>query len=80
MKLYFEHSDGRLTEIGQCENSIEDADKKINEYIKKNFPHFKVYYTRCWEKDGFTYFDVGSWTEFFIMAPDDKAPKGFIHN
>lgn len=32
--------------------------------------NFKIYYTRIWNADGETIFDVGSYTEFFHLIPE----------
>lgn len=32
--------------------------------------NFKIYYTRIWNADGKTIFDVGSHTEFFHLIPE----------
>lgn len=31
--------------------------------------NFRVHYTRIWDEDGRTVFDVGSHTEFFLLEP-----------
>ena len=42
----------------------------------KVYPHFKSYYTRCWnDKDGNTWYDVGSHTEFFIWGFEKEETK-----
>lgn len=71
-KLFFENSQGIRREIA---NNIgkEDCSYEINKFInehnkgKPKDKKFKSYYTRTWEENGETYFDVGSWTEYFIF-------------
>lgn len=69
-KLFFENSQGLRREIAsdikrdECENEIRkfiDAHNKGKPKDKK----FKSYYTRTWEENGETVFDVGSWSEYF---------------
>lgn len=44
-------------------------EKEISQQIKKflNDHDFKSYYTRTWYENGYTWYDVGSHTEFFIV-------------
>lgn len=46
-----------------------ELEKEIWEHIQKflNERNFKSYYTRVWYKDGYTWYDVGSHTEFFLV-------------
>lgn len=44
-------------------------EKEISQQIKKFLDdhNFKSYYTRTWYENGYTWYDVGSHTEFFIV-------------
>lgn len=70
--LFFENSQGIRREIAsniKKEHCFDEITNFINAHNKgkpKN-KKFKSYYTRTWEEDGETYFDVGSWTEYFIF-------------
>ena len=69
-KLFFENSQGNRRVI--AENiTKEDCHTAIKKFIddhnkgKPKDKKFKSYYTRTWEENGETVFDVGSYTEFF---------------
>lgn len=36
---------------------------------------FKIYYTRIWNEEGYTVFDVGSHSEFFHLMPEVNYEK-----
>ncbi len=44
-------------------------EKEISQQIKKFLDdhNFKSYYTRIWYENGYTWYDVGSHTEFFFV-------------
>ena len=69
-KLFFENAHGVRREIAdnitkeQCSNEITKFIKEHNKGKPKD-KKFKSYYTRTWEENGETVFDVGSYTEFF---------------
>ena len=44
-------------------------EREINQHIKKFLDDhdFSWYYTRMWYANGYTWYDVGSHTEFFIV-------------
>lgn len=65
MKLYFKNSNGERKIIAKPKTE-EDAVKIINKFCESR--HFKIYYMRTWvDGDGLKVFDVGSWTEFFLL-------------
>ena len=66
MYLYFEHSSGSLSFVGEC--SKENVGQKILDHIHSLNPNYKTYYIRSWgdDKQGYTY-DVGSHTEFYHL-------------
>lgn len=65
MNLYFRDSYNNKRLIA----SNLKLEKEIWEHIQKflNEHNFKSYYTRVWYKDGYTWYDVGSHTEFFLV-------------
>ncbi len=70
MKLYFENGEGVSREIATCNTEtdvIKEIHKFINEHNKSKSKNnqFKSYYTRTWTENGKTWYDVGSWSEFF---------------
>lgn len=65
MKLYFENSYGERRVIAEPETE-KDAIKEMYKFCDDR--NFKIYYTRSWvNNEGLKVFDVGSWTEFFLL-------------
>ena len=68
MKLYFENSKQERIIIAEPETE-EGAIEFIHVFCEER--NFKIYYMRTWrEMDGLKVYDVGSWSEFFLL--DDK--------
>lgn len=64
MKLYFENSYGKRRIIAEPETE-QDAMTEIHKFCEDR--NFVIYYVRRWQtKDGLRY-DVGSWTESFLL-------------
>lgn len=75
LKLYFENSYGKRKFVGTYSKDSEIPDA-INKYVKKINPNFKIYYYQFYENDnGEIVYDVGSWSEFFILVKEIE-PKG----
>ena len=72
MNLYFlaANGDKRLVRENAEEKT---ALKDIEHYVNNINPTFKIYYTRMWysEDHGGMMYDVGSHTEFFLLAEDN---------
>lgn len=64
MKLYFQNSRGEERLIAEPSNK-EEVNKEINKFLDDH--NFKSYYTRVWVEDNRMIFDVGSWSELFIL-------------
>ena len=65
MKLYFRNSHGQERVIAEPTDEKE-CNKEIQKFLDEH--NFKSYYTRTWtEPDGSEWYDVGSWSEFFIV-------------
>lgn len=64
MNLYFMNSNGEKRLIGADLPTKEDVLERISEFLLEH--EYKSYYTRVWYADGYTWFDVGSYTEFFL--------------
>lgn len=65
MKLYFENSKGEKRIIAEPKTE-EEAMKEINKFCEGR--NFKIYYIRSWiDDDGLKKFDVGSWSESFLL-------------
>lgn len=62
-KLWFQNSKGQKRVIAEV-NDFNEVFSEIHKFLEKN--NYKSYYTRFWEEDGMTKFDVGSHTEFFF--------------
>lgn len=68
MKLYFRNSRGQERMIAEPTDEKE-CYKEIQKFLDEH--NFKSYYTRTWtEEDGSKWYDVGSWSEFFIVRCD----------
>ena len=67
MKLYFKNSYGEKRVIAEVQNE-QEAMKEIKKFLDDH--NYKSYYTRTWEHNGVKYFDVGSWSERFILKSD----------
>ena len=72
-KLLFYNSYGNAREIATFEDGMTDKEvrKAAFDEITKfcNERNFTIYYTRMWNAQGDTIFDVGSHTEFFHVSP-----------
>lgn len=70
MILYFKSSNGKRRELGEYSNRVDVFDA-INKFLDDH--NFKSYYTRIWRQEDEVWFDVGSYTEFFVLI--DKENK-----
>lgn len=70
--VYFQRSNGEFIILA---DSIEQEDVSlvIHEFLNRH--NYKSYYTRSWTKNGVTWYDVGSHTEFFIWASEEDYNK-----
>ena len=76
MKLYFENSRGKQVYVG-APTTKEQVGQMIDEFVHQKNPSYKIHYMRMWRtKEGHIKFDVGSWSEFFILK---DAPKSLYH-
>lgn len=68
--LYFENSDGDKRIIARCFKP-EDVMDQIRIFLADH--NYKPHYTRIWydQKEHAYYYDVGSWSEFFIWENDE---------
>lgn len=62
IKVYFRNSYDEDKIIGHASN-YRAVSKIIQDFLKEK--NFKSYYTRNWEEDDKTWYDVGSHSEFF---------------
>lgn len=65
MKLYFENSNGERRVVAEPQTE-QEAMKEIYKFCDDR--NFKIYYVRSWRnEDGLKVYDVGSWSEFFLL-------------
>ena len=65
MKLYFENSRGERRIIAEPETE-ESAMETVHAFCEER--NFKIYYIRSWrDNNGLKVYDVGSWTERFLL-------------
>lgn len=70
--LVFQNSQGNRRQIAMCE-TIEEVRKEIHKFLSDH--DYKSYYTRIWTENDETWFDVGSWSEFFIWESKVKKKE-----
>ena len=63
--LYFQNSRGEYRLLMKDVTEGE-AWQEMKKFMDEH--NFKSYYTRSWEMNGVTTYDVGSWTEFFLWS------------
>lgn len=74
MILYFEDGNRNKRAISEEVENREDACKLIKEFCDER--NYEIPYYRTWStRAGETYFDVGSWSEFFILYDPVEALK-----
>lgn len=64
MILYFQDSAGKERELAKVDDEKE-ALSVINKFCEER--NFKIHYIRTWVVDNRRWYDVGSWSEFFIL-------------
>ena len=64
MKLIFQNSKGVELVIAHPNNE-EEAIKEIYKFCEER--KFKIYYVRTWIENNRKVYDVGSWSEYFIL-------------
>lgn len=71
--LYFNNpkEDGKIIDTlimnGSKENFYQDIFNIIKEYVKENYPNFKIYYYRIFEHESQIIIDYGSHINFFYL-------------
>ena len=65
MNLYFRDSNNNKRLIASNIKTTEDVFEYIQAFLDEH--NFKSYYTRTWYANGYTWYDVGSHTEFFLV-------------
>ncbi len=74
--LYFQRSTGEYLLIRENIKDVDTALAEISAFLNRH--NYKSYYTRYSIKDDIVTFDVGSWTEFFVLAAADKIDQDKI--
>lgn len=71
-ELIFQRSNGERKHIafveGEPKNVRPEIIRLINEFCEER--NFQIHYIRTWSENGETWYDVGSWSEFFIVRPE----------
>ncbi len=77
MILWFKNADGDERQIAYCQ-TIKDVHRSIDDFIAQanaatagTKAPFKKYYTRTWVEGDRTWYDVGSWFEFFFTTENE---------
>ena len=70
MKLTYADYDDNQFELGRYD-TYDDAEKGITEFLKDH--NYKSYYTKITTFPHKRVYDVGSWTQFFIVYNSDNA-------
>ena len=65
MNVYFRDSHGKKRLLRENVATKEEAWEIMQKFMDDH--DFKCYYTRIWYSDGYTWYDVGSHTEFFLV-------------
>lgn len=65
MNLYFRDSYGNKRLIASHLQFEKEVWRHIQKFLDDH--NFKSYYTRVWYENGYTWYDVGSHTEFFLV-------------
>lgn len=67
--LYFQRANKTYLLIKENVKDIDEALKEISAFLERH--NYNSYYIRYWTDADETTFDVGSWSEFFKLAPAD---------
>ena len=67
--LYFQRANETYLLIKENIKDIDEALKELSAFLERH--NYNSYYTRYWTNADETTFDVGSWSEFFKLAPAD---------
>lgn len=85
MNLYFRDSKGNKRLIASNLQLEEEVWLHIKKFLDDH--QFKSYYTRMWYAEEYTWYDVGSYTEFFMVDAnlmeqhkDEQKEEQTLHN
>lgn len=85
MNLYFKDSYGNKRLIAPNLQLEKEIWVHIQKFLDDH--NYKSYYTRMWYNDGYTWYDVGSHTEFFLVDAnmmeqheDEQKEEEIIYN
>ena len=65
--LYFQRSNGEYLLIKENIPNEQIALDEVYAFLKRH--NYKAHYVRYWTNADQTTYDVGSWSEFFVLAP-----------
>lgn len=76
MNLYFQNSRRKLRLIAQPQTE-DECFIAINKFLDEH--NYKCHYIRTWtDKNGYKWYDVGSYTEFFCLSEKELDEDEFI--
>ena len=70
MNLYFQRANETYLLIKENVADVDEGFKEVNAFLKRH--NYTSHYIRYWTNADQTTFDVGSWSEFFVLAPADN--------
>lgn len=73
-RLYFKDNKGNTRVLDYTAETEGQAMAGIYDFCKQH--KFKPFYVRSWKKGNKWYYDVGSYTEFFIWADESEMEAG----
>ena len=69
-KLYFRRSNGSSSYVCDICNDDLIVSKALEDLYKRN-SNYQSYYQRIWtDENGWTWIDVGSWSEFYVAKEE----------
>lgn len=70
MNLYFQRSNETYLLIKENIKNQEEALEEVYAFLERH--NYTAHYVRYWTNTNQTTYDVGSWSEFFVLAPADN--------
>lgn len=71
MNVFFKRGNGEYEFVKAVANEAEGWNA-VRDDIKRRNPNYTVHYVRQWESDGDIWYDVGSWSEFYVLRGKDN--------
>ena len=74
--LFFQRANGKYLLIKENIEEVHDGMDEISAFLKRH--NYTSHYTRYWPIDNGFEFDVGSWSEFFILVKKNTIAAELI--